>query len=421
MFILYDIIFLFFLMVYLPIALVKGKGHWGMLQRWGNFSPALRERLKGRSNIWVHAVSVGEVLAVQGLIQALHLRFPAYQMVVTTVTKTGYELAQNRLQGLAVILYAPVDMSWVVHRYMTLIRPKIYLCVETEIWPNLFWALAHHRVPVIIVNGRISDHSFLRYRKLRFFLKRPLSVVQVFCMQSAEDARRVIVLGAPADRVQVVGNMKFDGLKAGPTDAKVCRLPEAWADCVWVAGSTHPGEERIVLEIYGELRKRFARLRLIIAPRHIERIAEVAQDVSQLGFQPVMFSQIDRSPLGDQEVIVVDTIGQLAALYQSATIVFVGKSLTGKGGQNILEPAAFGKPIIVGPYMQNFRQIMEQFLAVGAIRQVQDVAGLQAAMCQYLTHPPQAQALGERARTLIGQNQGATERTLSFISSWLES
>jgi 3-deoxy-D-manno-octulosonic-acid transferase len=318
----------------------------------------------------------------------------------------------------------------------------VYLCAETEIWPNLFSAFAHHRVPVAIVNGRISDHSFARYRGLRIFLRRPLSVVRLFCMQSVEDARRMIVLGAPADRVRVAGNMKFDGLK-NLTVGK-CPLPEGWVGRAWVAGSTHPGEERIVLEIYGELRKKFSHLQLIIAPRHIERAGEVAKDVSQAGFQPVLFSQIDRRPfvdenpggypapekklslngsgefrLGDRDVLVVDTIGQLSALYQAAGIVFVGKSLMGKGGQNILEPAAFGKPMIVGPHMQNFRQIMEQFLAAEAVTQVRDAAELKAAMHHHLAHPQESQAMGKRARTLIGQNQGATERTLHFISSFM--
>ena len=414
MILLYDIVFFVFAVLMIPVLMLKGKFHPGFWARCGFLSArALPDCPSGR--IWIHAVSVGEVLAAQGVIRGLRERWPGHPLVITTVTPTGYALARARMAAGDTVLFAPLDLSWVVRRYIRLIRPAAYIAAETEIWPNLFAALKGQGVPVLVVNGRVSAKSFSRYRRVRRLLGPALAAVQCFCVQTETDAERVRALGVPAERVRVLGNMKFDDLGTTRPYAR-SQLGLAEGDLVWVAGSTHPGEEQIVLEIYGRLLSDFSGLRLILAPRHIERADEVEDLIRQAGRTAVRFSRREGQTLSGQQVLLVDTIGQLRALYAVADLVFVGKSLTGRGGQNVIEPAACGKPILTGPHMQNFQQIMQIFQSGGAICCVRDRADLEIQARRLLADPQHRDALGRRARQIVLSNQGAVEKTLDCLT-----
>lgn len=416
MHLLFDLIFLVYMICYLPVLFLRGKWHDGMMTRLGFIPAGVRKQLTGRRNIWLHAVSVGEVAAIDGLIRQLRTKLPDRQIVLSVTTQTGYSLAQRNYQGLAVVIWSPLDLSPVVRDFVSAIRPEIYIAAETELWPNLFTRLAEEKVKILIVNGRISDEAFPRYRLVSLLLRTVLSKVSAFCVQSELDAKKMIRLGAPAERVQNVGNIKFDIIPAVPATS-VQDLGLEQGRMVWVAGSTHAGEEDIVVDIYKSLRAGFPELRLVIAPRHPERAPGIVQSIRNNGLEPVLFSSSRRTTIGPEQVMVVDTIGQLLRFYSAAAVVFVGKSLTVKGGHNIIEPAVLGKPILIGPYMHNFMEITRVFLNGQAVIQVRDAAGLKQEVSRLLSSTEERVKLGERARAVVQQNQGAMERTIAIILS----
>lgn len=415
--ILYNIIFTLLFVFYFPLLVLKGKWHPGFKMRLGFLSPELKARLARKPNVWFHAVSVGEVLAVIGLIEKVRTAYPQYQIVLSTVTTTGYQLAAARLGENDLVIFAPLDLSFIVRRYIQAIHPQIYISAETEIWPNLFSALGRQHIPIVQVNGRISEKSFNNYSKIKFLLKGALPAVTMFCMQSPADAGRIRQLGVEPGKIMVTGNMKFDD--APPESGPSLVLNYQPHELVWVAGSTHPGEEKIILAIFKSLQTEFPDLRLIIAPRHVERTAEVLGLITAAGLKPFRFSSLARQANPSYAVIVVDTIGHLRALYQLATVVFIGKSLTGRGGQNIIEPAFFAKPMIVGPNMQNFRNIMALFQDAQAIVQVTNEAELGPAMQRLLHDPQLMRKIGASARQVIEKNRGATLKTHQIISQIL--
>jgi len=414
MFILYDIIFILFGFVYFPYLLVRRKYHRGFLMRFGLWDEAVVSLLRNKSNIWIHAVSVGEVMAVVDLIQKLKKKFPSDHIVCSTVTQTGYQLAHERLKNEATILYAPLDLSAIVRKYIRLIRPKIYIAAETEIWPNLYTALHAQGVPIVQVNGRLSEKSFSGYKKVLFLTKKILRCVSVFCMQSKEDVTRILALGAKPSSVHCVGNLKFD--IAVPSQERSLK-DFGFSDDVRlvVAGSTHPGEEEMLLDIYTKLSKDFSQLRLVIAPRHVERAKDIARLVENAGYQPVFFSQCDDLSMEEKHVLVVDTIGQLRGLYTIAEIVVMGKTFCVGGGQNMIEPAYFAKPVIVGPQTQNFKDAVQIFKNGQAMIQVNDKKELLQKVQELLIDPRAGQEMGMRAKNLIKKYQGATLRTLEKI------
>lgn len=412
--ILYDIIFILAFSLYFPVLVIKGKWHPEFRMRLGSIPPELKAKLARKPNVWFHAVSVGEVLAVTGLVEEIRKSYPQYQIVLSTVTTTGYQLAASRLADNDLVIYAPLDLSFIVHRYIQAINPQIYISAETEIWPNLFAALGGRRVPIVQVNGRISEKSFKNYFRIKFLLKDVLQAVTVFCMQSSVDAGRIRQLGVEPGKIVVTGNMKFDDAPRVSETALV--LSYQPHELVWVAGSTHPGEEKIILDVFKSLQTEFSDLRLIMAPRHVERAPEVFGLIAAEGFKPFRFSRLSEQANPSYAVIVVDTIGHLRALYQLATVVFIGKSLTGQGGQNIIEPAFFAKPMIVGPNMQNFRNILTLFQDAQAIVQIKSATELLPAMQKLLRDPPSMKKTGESAKQVIEKNQGATLKTHQIIS-----
>ncbi len=413
MFTLYDILYFIGFVFYLPVLLIRGKLHGGFKQRFGVFGQELKYRFSQKPNIWFHAVSVGEVLAILGLVEKVRLTHPGYQIVISTVTPTANVLAQKRFKKEDIVIFAPLDLGWVVRHFIKTIRPEIFVIAETEIWPNLLTALAKKDVPLLMVNGRISEQSFNRYRRFQFLFSNAVRSFRAFCMQSVGDADRIIALGALAKNVIVLGSMKFDDVSCGQkiTMASIGFKEDA---LVWVAGSTHPGEEKIVLDVFKKLKIKFPSLSLVIAPRHIERAGEVCELVKDSSFRAARFSEGNLEKK-DFDVLVVDTIGHLKAFYNLATVVFVGKSLIGFGGQNIIEPAFFAKPIIVGPNMQNFGEITDIFLDARAIVQIQETSQLFDALSQLLESAQLRNQLGERALSTVVKNQGATLGTQEIL------
>jgi 3-deoxy-D-manno-octulosonic-acid transferase len=312
------------------------------------------------------------------------------------------------------VIYAPWDFSVSVRAYLKAIKPILYITAETEIWPNIFYALHRRHIPLAQINGRISDKSYPRYKAVSWIVRHILSYVNCFCMQTTADADRICAIGADKNKVFVAGNMKFDDQFSGKTRAYGQIFSRDYGP-VFVAGSTHPGEEEIVLDVFKKLRAQFADLSLILAPRHVERVADVEALVRATGFSYELFSNVIRSGQKANDIILVDTIGHLRDLYSYATVVFVGKSLTIKGGHNIIEPAYFEKPILVGPHMQNFQDIAQIFLERQALIQVQDEEELVCRVEELLNDEAQCEEMGYRAREIIEQQQGAGDKIMNII------
>jgi len=408
------------LLGYLPILAFKrlrpdGYGR-SLGQRLGRFG----EGLPREPRCWIHAVSVGEAATAVPLVEAITRRWPQLGIVMTTVTPTGARIVADRLAGRAVHRYFPIDLPGPVRRALDAVNPRFFLCMETELWPNLLRGLAARGVPSMIANGRISDRSFRRYRLVRFFTARMLAHVRVLAMQSEEDARRIIALGARPERVVVTGNIKNDLIPPeGGGEALWQRLLGLDdGEPVWVAGSTHRGEEVIVLDVYLRLRARVPTLALVLAPRHPERVAEVERLVRERGLQPVRRSGLPKSQARGA-VIIVDTVGELAQIYRVASVVFVGGSLAPTGGHNMLEPALLRKPVLFGPHTTNFRESAELLLEAGGALLVRDGAELDAHMGALLVDAERRRLMGEAAFKAVAGRRGAITHTLELVERYL--
>jgi len=408
------------LLGYLPILAFKrlrpdGYGR-SLGQRLGRFG----EGLPREPRCWIHAVSVGEAATAVPLVEAITRRWPQLGIVMTTVTPTGARIVADRLAGRAVHRYFPIDLPGPVRRALDAVNPRFFLCMETELWPNLLRALAARGVPSMIANGRISDRSFRRYRLVRFFTARMLAHVRVLAMQSEEDARRIIALGARPERVVVTGNIKSDLIPPeGGGDALWQRLLGLDdGEPVWVAGSTHRGEEAIVLDVYLHLRARMPTLTLVLAPRHPERVAEVERLVRERRLQPVRRSELPRSQARGA-VIIVDTVGELAQIYRVASVVFVGGSLAPTGGHNMLEPALLRKPVLFGPHTTNFRESAELLLEAEGALVARDGAELEAHMGALLMDAERRRLMGEAAFKAVAGRRGAIKHTLELVERYL--
>jgi 3-deoxy-D-manno-octulosonic-acid transferase len=419
MFILYDLVFLIFALVWLPVYLFRRKFHHGFAQRLGN----LPQNIPAGA-IWLHAVSVGEAMAARPLLEELRRLFPDRRFVISTVTPTGNKIALGLARDGDAVIYLPLDFSFIVKRVIGRIKPALFIGVETELWPNLISSLAKNKVPMVIVNARISDRSFRGYRLIKLLIRPLLNKISAFCARSQTDEQRLMALGANPDKVRVSGNLKFDTL-AQVFNFEGLRLGLADEDQLWVAGSTHPGEEEIVLGVYKSLLSEFPKLKLLIAPRHPERAKAVGKLVSKCGFSSLFISSLEERttrdapacPAGRQRttVFILDTIGQLMNCYALADIVFSGGSLVKKGGHNILEPAVLGKAILFGPQMFNFRDVSELFLKSQAAILVHGKEELREQIGHLLHKPGQIAALGQRAKGLVLENQGAARRNAEII------
>jgi 3-deoxy-D-manno-octulosonic-acid transferase len=389
-------------------------------------------------SIWVHAVSVGEVLAALPLAQQLKARFPQHRLVVSTTTVTGQKIARQRMLFADTVFYFPLDWRGPVQRALAAARPAAVIVMETEIWPNFLRECRRAQVPVIFVNGRLSERSFGGFTRALFwsagalggFLKRVLADATLFLMQSEEDAKRLIALGAPPDRVSVTGNLKYDLAEAGesPLSAWLARqFARTDRRPVVIAGSVLANEESAVLRAYAQVEREFPRAVLILAPRKPEQFDNAATIVASAGRK--LLRRRDLALNGDESaalaepgnVLLLDSLGELAGLYRLADAVFVGGSLVPGGGHNILEPAAFSKVPVYGPSMENFREMSGKFLAAGAAIQVRTPEELGAAWAGLLRDPERAARMGAGARQLVERNRGATVRVLEQIEQVLSS
>jgi 3-deoxy-D-manno-octulosonic-acid transferase len=401
----------------------QGKYRKGVGNRLGMVPPHLRSlAAAGKPVIWLHAVSVGEILAIAGLIQEMRKRFAGYAIAVSTTTGSGHKLACDRF-GPENVFFFPLDLSFAVNRYMRLLRPKLVVIAETEFWPNFLHAARRSGASVAVVNARISDRSYPRYRRFAFLLRTVLRNVDRFLAQSEEDVRRLADIGAEESRVQVAGNLKFDA--AAPAtkpeiEQLLSRLNETSAGPIVVLGSTVEGEEQMLIAALRAILGRHPRALVILAPRHKERFDAVAGLLSDyaIPFTRRSYPEWPRN-VAAGSILLLDTIGELASIYALAYVAFVGGSLAPRGGHNILEPAGFGVPIIVGPHTENFRDIVQKFTDGGGVLVVRDQNELQSALLRLLADPVERKQLGERAREILKANQGATERTLAELEKLL--
>lgn len=393
-----------------------------MRERWGRLPAGINPA--GRPSIWIHAVSVGEVQAARALIPGLRDRYPDHPLWLSTTTQTGRAVAA-RVEGVDGLFYFPLDLPAAVDRVLDRVRPALFLAVETELWPNLLRRCARRGVRTMLVNGRVSDRSYPRYRLVRRLFRRVFADVDRYCAQSEESARRLVALGAPADRVAMTGNLKFDAAPSPSADARsrveelLRDLPSARERPVVMAASTHPGEEGPVLDAWRRLRARAPDRFLVLAPRHPERAAEVAALAAERGIAVVRRSRLPGGGAGPVDVVVLDTVGELAALFGMATVVFLGGSLAPVGGHNVIEPAAWGKPVVFGPHMRNFAEIADLFLANRAARRIAGAEELEPVLEELLSDPRARAALGAAARSLVAAHRGAAARSLAEVAAVL--
>ncbi|MGE0463242.1 MAG: 3-deoxy-D-manno-octulosonic acid transferase [Vicinamibacterales bacterium] len=380
--------------------------------------------MDGDESIWIHAVSVGEVLTARPLIADLRKRYPQLKVFLSTTTIAGQQLARRSVPNVDEVFYFPFDLGIFVRRTLDLVRPRMFLMMETEIWPVVLRECRRRGVRTAVVNGRLSTRSFSRYRMIRPFMRRVLLDVDRFCVQSDESARRFIDLGADPARVMITGSLKFDSLdppgQVRARDRVLRYFRVAASRPIIVAGSTMKGEEAAVLRAFRRVRAAWPSALLIVAPRHPERFTEVEQLCRGEGWKTARRSElaIDADPRAD--IVVLDTIGELATLYQLGTVVFVGGSLVPTGGHNVLEPAIFGKPIVFGPHMDNFREIADTFLASGAAVRLDDEGQLEEAFLGLLGDPVRRARLGAAARALVEANRGAKDKTMTVLEGLVQ-
>jgi 3-deoxy-D-manno-octulosonic-acid transferase len=422
MYILYSLLLLCGLVASLPWWLFQlarsGKYRAGLAERLG----ILPERLIRAARpgcIWVHAVSVGEVLAVTQLVRELQSASPEVPVFVSTVTQTGQYLARERF-GEDKAFFLPLDFGWAVRSYLHLLQPRLLVLAETEFWPNLLHLMKKRGAAIAVVNARISDRSFPRYRRFHWFFSRVLARIDMFLAQTEEDARRLVAVGAPSERVQVSGNLKFDVRSAGasPLLMDLRRAIPAGSPII-VCGSTVEGEEEVLLSAFQDCLRQFPAAVMIIAPRHPERFDQVAGQIESAPAPLVRRSSWNASSPISGGVFLLDSVGELASVYALADVAFVGGSLVATGGHNILEPAQHGVAIMTGPYTFNFREIIRIFVQNHALRTVA-ADNLSPEMLRLLNDPAERKLLGSRAQDLFTRYAGATRRTLEALQALLD-
>jgi len=424
---LYNILFMVFFGLASPYYFwrLRRRGDWltGFGERFAKYDPSVKQALTNRQVIWLHAVSVGEVGLCTQLISALEPRMPNAKIVVSCTTTTGMAEYRRRLPSRITKIYYPLDRAKFVRHALATINPEAVVLLEAEIWPNFLWRARDLRVPVFLANARLSERSYPRYKKYGW-LFRPLfaSLAGVSCENETE-AQKLRDVGCHPERVQVVGNLKFDA--AGLTEKRsldvrgLLRQIGVPDDAlILVAGSTHHGEELLLAELAARLRGKFPNFFLILVPRHFERCQELAQKLKTRGVRVLLRSAIfadTQLAAGEVDCLLVNTTGELKFFYEPADIVFIGKTLTAIGGQNPLEPAALGKAVVFGPNMQNFKEITRLFLSRQAAVQVPDAAELERALEDLLANPARRAEMGVKAKAIVAENLGAVERTVEMI------
>lgn len=402
---------------------------WIAWQAWrtGKYRDGWAAKLRGhvarregeRFCVWLHAVSVGEVNLLGVLIAELRQRHPDWELCVSTTTKSGYELATRKYGGAHTVFYCPMDFSWATDEAVRRVRPNLLLLAELELWPNLIASAKRHGARVAIANGRLSDASFRGYRRLRPLVRRVLEMIDCIAAQDDATAERFSQLGAPDECVVVTGSLKYDGAQTDRDNPKTAALRAltGWTGehTVWLVGSTQSPEEAVCLRVYQDLVEDYPYLRLVLVPRHPERFDEVAQLLDQSGIGYARRSRTDSPLPTPPSALLIDSVGELGAWWGVADLGFVGGSFGDRGGQNMIEPAAYGVATCFGPNTRNFRDIVATLLTADGARVVQDEDELETFITGCLELPASARALGERGRAVVLSQLGATARTIDVL------
>ncbi|MDD2708214.1 MAG: 3-deoxy-D-manno-octulosonic acid transferase [Verrucomicrobiae bacterium] len=421
----YEILFWMGLALAAPFYLLRMRRRGGyardFMERFGVFSREKAGRLRDLKPVWLHAVSVGEVDLALQLIEQLRSRPDCPPLALSTTTSTGHAMAAKKLPPNVPLFYYPLDSRFCFGRVHRLLQPRAFVLVEAELWPGHLRFCAQRGVPMALINARLSNRCLPRYRRFRWFLEPGFAGFKLVTLQCQADRERLGGLGFPGSALQVAGCLKYDtahGVDAARRERLLNDFGFFEKRPVWLAGSTHPGEEELAVDIYHRLREKRPSLVLALAPRHAERAGQILTMTRERGLRMARRSKLSEAG-GEMDGMVLDTTGELKYLYERADVIFMGKSLLGQGGQNIIEPAVLGKPIVFGPHMENFPVVTADFLEAGAAIQVSDAAGLERETARLLDDPAARQRLGENARAVVQAKRGAMERTIHGLRSLL--
>jgi len=412
----YQILLIFFCFLFWPFFIKKIRN--GLKQRLGLLDEGAK-RLRGGKVIWAHAASVGEVVGLGNLVKAVKSECPGYHFVISTLTSTGQAMARKIIPDGRAFIYFPLDFSCIAGRVLDAVKPKMFIITETELWPNFIKGAKERNIPIVLANGRISIFSFRSYKMVKFFMRKVLQNIDLFIMQTQADAERIISLGAPAARVAVTGNLKFD--MGNDIFVRSVHLNRDSNRLFFVAGSTHRGEEEIILDVYEKIRETYPDIILILAPRHPERITEVERLLRSKNFRFRRRTELTFPFPGNDliQIVLLDTIGELVHFYALARIVFVGGSLVPAGGHNILEPAGLGKGVLFGPYMDNFHEVAQSFISRGAGIVVSNREELLQSSLKLLANPEELEKMGRAALDIVVAHKGAAKKSAILVKELL--
>jgi 3-deoxy-D-manno-octulosonic-acid transferase len=417
----YNLLLLVLAIPVLPFAglalLVRPRYRLGLSQRLGFIPDEVKQHVHNRQSLWLHASSVGEVLATRPFLRALKQTFPDKPVLLSVQTPTAYATVQTKIAEADAVMYFPLDHPVLVRRVLHQVRPAAFFFTETEVWPNCLSTLAREGVPTFLVSGRFSRRARARYRLLRPFFRSIFQNLTLCCMQTRDDAERLIAAGTPRERVIVTGNFKMDGVNEGGDQGQaILQAAGLGGRLLLVGASTHPGEEAVLLQVYRRLRASVANLLLLLAPRHPQRFTEVEEILKTEGYCYVKRSQPPETPRADVEVFLLDTVGELSSFYRTAALVFVGGSLVkGPGGHSVIEPALARVPVCFGPFTRNFTTVVEELTRAGGGFEVHDEEDFYQQALPFLTNASMRQEAGRRAYEVIRRGQGAVERTLAVV------
>lgn len=427
MFLIYNLLFPLLFLLYVPFYLVHIFRRGGLTvdywERFGIFTGEKKRQLRALKNpVWIHAVSVGETVAAVSLVKRMLERNPDEQIAFSCGTSTGFATAKKKMPAGVVVFYCPIDLWWAVWRTVCLVKPRMLAIFEVEIWPNLIRIPFWKGVKMVLINGRMSDHSSRGYAKWRCFFRPIFNSFSQICMQTEEDAARVARVIGQSERLHFCGTMKFDQIPDCLTTDKAAVLDECFGTekrVVFIGGSTHAGEEELLAEAYKQLRKEFPELKLVLVPRHQERAGEVTAQLDKMGLTWKLANPTDSLPNkeGMADVFIVNTTGELMNYFDISDICYVGKSLAGQtGGHNIIEPAIFGKAVVYGHHMENFRQVAEIFRNEKSAIELASEAEMVPTLRKLLKDPEERMNLGRNARATVERHRGAIDATLDIMA-----